>query len=226
MQQKDRDRLLVLITLLGCILLFIGFIKGTKFIPSWLLITICLILQQFYAIPKFVGGYYKMFGERIGFSRFIPIYNELSVMSPKSSVTYLILCVATLLCGLCSFINPATIGKVFGVKIALTWNNNCIIITILLFIILCIFRGVVYIKLFRDIQVRWSEYADYVNDKTNCFNKLFTFGEGVRFILLFIPLLRTIGIVYQLTTLDKLVKFGNYSEDDYEEEELEEELEK
>ena len=223
MQQKDRDRLLVLATLLGCLLLFFGFIKGVKYIPPYLLILVCIIIQQLYSIPKLVSGYYKMYGQYIGISRFIPVYNEMCIMSERKAGIYLTLCILTLLAGFSSFINPAKIGSVFGVAIALKWNNVMLVSTIFLFIVLCIFRGVVYIGVFRDIQIRWSEYAEYAYEKSTVFNNAMTLIEGVRYVLLFIPILRTIAITYQFNTLNKLVGYGNYEVDAEDEDTLEEE---
>lgn len=204
MDKKDKNSLLTLLYMGGLIGLAALFLFLGKQIKNVLLpFGVLLAIQQLYVIPKFVEKYRMLYGYETGFVKFIPVYNETLALSPLYANSYLVLSGLVILSLLGVFIDPNLVAKILPNEAVMNFSNMAIYCFILLVIILSAMRGIGYCKLVYDIQ---NQNENYTGVETN----LWDMTNIVSYVTVFIPGMRVLGLMYQLSTLTKLVDINNY----------------
>lgn len=202
MNKKDKEQILIVVFILAFILISIAFIVGTKIIPvKWIVVAV-LALQCLYLVPSIVKMYYEANGYQIGFTRFIPFWNQISIFPSKIALSTLITLIGTALAVGCIFI-PATIrANLFGEHFALNSGIYAIRLGAVFFIAYNIFVGVGYSHVFRDIKNMLAELSKSFVKTSKV--------EYVCYFLLFLPIIRGAGLSMFLDKLNKLVNLNHY----------------
>ena len=130
MNKKDKDKLFILAFILVYIGLFIAFCLGTVKIPfTWLIISV-LLIHYVILLPRADRLYYQVHESQIGCSRFIPIWNEISIFSGKWAIMSLISYVLVTLSALALFVPSSFLADYLGVcyvsmvHCSVSYNNN------------------------------------------------------------------------------------------------------
>lgn len=191
MSSKDKNGLIILATTVGLIILCVFFYFSTLAIPAWILAAGSLILQCFVCVPAVSEKYYKVYKSRIGMSRYVPLWNEISLMSSGVAVTVVIEVVVLVLTFIASRIPISVVGSVLGVQAGIQWGYNCVVIMIVLLIAL-------------DLTIGFGLSGVLKNVNRMLATELsirFTVIEGVYYLLAFIPCVR---VCFFVAVNDKL----------------------
>lgn len=217
MDSKDKNSLIFVGYGVALIALFLFVTKLSDTINALYILIAFLAAQQIYRIPKLVSYYYEMKGSEVGFERFIPIYNETLLMSKLYSTVYIVCSVGIALCVGGIYLLPK-VAKDFtfdGLSSILLTTDRLIYCAIFLVILLSFFRGLAYVELIKDVYYTNAEIMD--QDET----KLGICGR-ITYLLVFVPILRLLGILYLDNILQIVVDFVGYTEGDDDEEVYEE----
>lgn len=210
MLDKEKNTLLAYGYVIFILLGFFGIAYVSKLVPASIIIGLTVVVLYLYVIPTLIKRYYQMHGvgDSIGFSRFIPIYNEITVLSTGVAVMYVIFTVLTVLGIVSVFLQPAIVAKVFGDAIALQWANGAIVASIFFIIGLSIVKGIGFSAIAREIDRNIKKISNVDSDH---------FGDRFLiitiYILLFIPILRSISLGFLLDRINKIVLFDKITEE-------------
>ena len=218
MDNRDKRSIIMALYIVGFFGLAVLSFKFASKINALYLLGIFLLIQQVYRIPKLIEYYYEMKGSYIGFERYIPVYNETLVMNKMYSTVYLVGTVLIVASMGAIYLLPKisrnlTLDGLAGV---VSMTDKLIYLIIFLILVLSFMRGLGYVELLKDIYYTNAEIMD--RDET----KIGIFGVTA-YILVFIPILRVIGILYLDNLLQTIVDFVGYTEGEYGEDEYYEE---
>lgn len=197
----------VLFGFLYCLAVALGsflIIKGTKLIPSIVLIGGAILILYLYAIPEFYKKYYILADaeQHCNFTRFIPIYNQVMLFTPLIAKLYLGTILAVIFSWAMVFIKPTAITFLPS-NILMGWANGWIVIGLLLIVVNSIVQGLGYLELVKEIERDIKDVSGITKD--HAMDSIFIF---IQYLLLFIPVFRAISIVLQIGSLNKLVVFS------------------
>ena len=184
----------------------------TSNLSSYVIIGAFLLILYIYALPTFIKRYYKYHGvgDKIGISRFIPIYSELTIYSHPTAIAYLITLLVVILSGISMFIKPEIIAGVLGEKIAMEWSNYAIVIFMFAVVVWSIVKGIGFSALVREINSDLNYM--YIADGEKRYG-LDGIVVTIQYVVLFLPVFRAMGILLQLERLNKLVVINNITTD-------------
>lgn len=201
MNKSDKDKLFILLVLVLYIGITVLMIVGTSKISWELMIALVLAVEYLVVQPKLCRLYYKANNSKIGFSRFIPFWNEIAIFKSTDAVIALISYILVAASISTLFIPIETINQLFGDKFALNFGHNSIRVIAIAIIIMAIATGVGFVHVGAKIRKMHIEFT-----KSNA-----TLATGViANVLLFLPIIRTITLVGYLNILEKLVLFNDY----------------
>lgn len=211
MNRKDKDGFLILAFILGFIILFAFFNFITRRVYFIVLVGIIMAIQTFLVIPAICRYYYKLHDMEIGFSRFIPFYQELTIfpvtIAKVLAGLWLICLVLILLITLGS--HSGLIGAVLGLELVLKLENvfGDFIANILAILIIAsnVIIGLGFSKVKKDINRIDDEFSSIRVSKKRVSYVVYS-------ILLYIPIFRCVALGDMFNTLFKLVKLNNYSQ--------------
>lgn len=215
MNKSDKDKLLILLVIVLYIAMTVFFIRGTKRIPWYLIILSLVAIEYLIAQPRLCKLYYQANNQRIGFTRFIPFWNEVAIFEQVDAilalVSYLILALVFIL-----FFLPAdTVVSLLGEHIALNYGTYVIRAIFICLIVNSIIVGIGFLHVTRNIKIMHKTLTHgYANFSTGIITVVFGF----------LPIIRTLAVMNLMNALTKLVLFNNYHSDDNEVDQLEEEL--
>lgn len=215
MNKSDKDKLLILLVIVLYITMTVFFIRGTKKIPWYLIIVSLVAIEYLIAQPRLCKLYYQANNQQIGFTRFIPFWNEVAIFEQVDAilalVSYLILALVLIL-----FFLPAdTVVPLLGEHIALNYGTYVIRAIFICLVINTIIVGVGFLHVTRNIKIMHKTLTHgYSNFSTGIITVVFGF----------LPIIRTLAVMNLMNALTKLVLFNNYHGDDNEADQLEEEL--
>ena len=215
MNKSDKDKLLILLVIVLYIAMTVFFIRGTKKIPWYLIIVTLVAIEYLIAQPRLCKLYYQANNQRIGFTRFIPFWNEVAIFEQVDAiltlVSYLILALILIL-----FFLPAdTVVSLLGEHIALNYGTYVIRAIFICLVINTIIVGIGFLHVTRNIKIMHKTLTHgYSNFSTGIITVVFGF----------LPIIRTLAVMNLMNALTKLVLFNNYHGDDNEADQLEEEL--
>lgn len=215
MNKSDKDKLLILLVIVLYIAMTVFFIRGTKKIPWYLIIVSLVAIEYLIAQPRLCKLYYQANNQRIGFTRFIPFWNEVAIFEQVDAiltlVSYLILALILIL-----FFLPAdTVVSLLGEHIALNYGTYVIRAIFICLVINTIIVGIGFLHVTRNIKIMHKTLTHgYSNFSTGIITVVFGF----------LPIIRTLAVMNLMNALTKLVLFNNYHGDDNEADQLEEEL--
>lgn len=215
MNKSDKDKLLILLVIVLYIAMTVFFIRGTKKIPWYLIIVSLVAIEYLIAQPRLCKLYYQANNQQIGFTRFIPFWNEVAIFEQVDAiltlVSYLILALVLIL-----FFLPAdTVVSLLGEHIALNYGTYVIRAIFICLIINTIIVGIGFLHVTRNIKIMHKTLTHgYSNFSTGIITVVFGF----------LPIIRTLAVMNLMNALTKLVLFNNYHGDDNEADQLEEEL--
>ncbi len=215
MNKSDKDKLLILLVIVLYITMTVFFIRGTKKIPWYLIIVSLVAIEYLIAQPRLCKLYYQANNQQIGFTRFIPFWNEVAIFEQVDAilalVSYLILALVLIL-----FFLPAdTVVSLLGEHIALNYGTYVIRAIFICLVINTIIVGIGFLHVTRNIKIMHKTLTHgYSNFSTGIITVVFGF----------LPIIRTLAVMNLMNALTKLVLFNNYHGDDNEADQLEEEL--
>ena len=215
MNKSDKDKLLILLVIVLYIAMTVFFIRGTKRIPWYLIILSLVAIEYLIAQPRLCKLYYQANNQRIGFTRFIPFWNEVAIFEQVDAilalVSYLILALVFIL-----FFLPAdTVVSLLGEHIALNYGTYVIRAIFICLIVNSIIVGIGFLHVTHNIKIMHKTLTHgYANFSTGIITVVFGF----------LPIIRTLAVMNLMNALTKLVLFNNYHSDDNEVDQLEEEL--
>lgn len=215
MNKSDKDKLVILLVIVLYIAMTVFFIRGTKKIPWYLIILSLVAIEYLIAQPRLCKLYYQANNQQIGFTRFIPFWNEVAIFEQVDAilalVSYLILALVFIL-----FFLPAdTVVSLMGEHIALNYGTYVIRAIFICLIINSIIVGIGFLHVTRNIKIMHKTLTHgYANFSTGIITVVFGF----------LPIIRTLAVMNLMNALTKLVLFNNYHSDDNEVDQLEEEL--
>lgn len=214
MNKSDKDKLVILLVIVLYIAMTVFFIRGTKKIPWYLIILSLVAIEYLIAQPRLCKLYYQANNQQIGFTRFIPFWNEVAIFEQVDAilalVSYLILALVFIL-----FFLPAdTVVSLMGEHIALNYGTYVIRAIFICLIINSIIVGIGFLHVTRNIKIMHKTLTHgYANFSTGIITVVFGF----------LPIIRTLAVMNLMNALTKLVLFNNYHSDDNEVDQLEEE---
>ena len=101
MNKSDKDKLVILLVIVLYIAMTVFFIRGTKKIPWYLIILSLVAIEYLVAQPRLCKLYYQANNQQIGFTRFIPFWNEVAIFEQVDAilalVSYLVLALVFIL---------------------------------------------------------------------------------------------------------------------------------
>lgn len=211
MLEKERTTLVAFGYLFSMILAFFGVVVIGDYVPSALIISIVILILYLYIIPTFIKRYYQMHGvgDAIGISRFIPIYNEITILPFGVAIAYVITTILMILGLVSIFLKPEIVASVFGDAIAFQWANAAIVATMFFIITWSIVKGIGYVSLGVEISRNLKIITD--TRKTTLGDN---FLSVVQYVLLYIPVLRAIGLMLMLDKINKIVIYSKMTEED------------
>lgn len=215
MNKSDKDKLLILLAIVLYVAMTVFFVRGTKRIPWYLIILSLVAIEYLIAQPRLCKLYYQANNQQIGFTRFIPFWNEVAIFEQVDAilalVSYLILALVFIL-----FFLPAdTVVSLLGEHIALNYGTYVIRAIFICLIVNSIIVGIGFFHVTRNIKIMHKTLTHgYANFSTGIITVVFGF----------LPIIRTLAVMNLMNALTKLVLFNNYHSDDNEVDQLEEEL--
>lgn len=215
MNKSDKDKLLILLAIVLYVAMTVFFVRGTKRIPWYLIILSLVAIEYLIAQPRLCKLYYQANNQQIGFTRFIPFWNEVAIFEQVDAilalVSYLILALVFIL-----FFLPAdTVVSLLGEHIALNYGTYVIRAIFICLIVNSIIVGIGFLHVTRNIKIMHKTLTHgYANFSTGIITVVFGF----------LPIIRTLAVMNLMNALTKLVLFNNYHSDDNEVDQLEEEL--
>lgn len=176
---------------------------------GWAVPIMMVLIQQLYVLPAFMKGYWQSFSDEppTGAEVYIPFLNEAAVFSSETmqKVVYgLWVCVGGLVLITALPIIPLISNSV---STASSISFYLLVFAVILFVIICIIRGIAYLGVRKSI---YDKHAKYLGVR----------GQSPYFwafqMLYFIPIARSISLLLDIQILDKLTKFNDVENVDLE----------
>lgn len=195
LNKKEKGDMLALIAIIVGAVIFVSVSRASKILNPLALGILSLIIQYLVVVPCVVKRYYKVNAVEVGFSRFIPIYNETMLFTPPLAIASIISWVFVLL-GIASiFISPALLTRVFSEAVAFSWGDNAMRVTLALFIVNMIIRGIGYLRFMGAVNLLSLSCFGMKKSKSNTIVTVFQYCAG------FIPVVQIIPLLAQLDLL-------------------------
>lgn len=202
MSRKDRESLLIVAFFVACIaLVFVVFFTSRSINPIYLAGAL-VFMEVFIMFPIIDKWYYHAMSSKIGVSRFIPIWNELCLFSPKIATTTIVLWVVEAILFLFSLLNIEFYESFLGAHLAMNVTDFIIRGLIIVFIALAVVRG---IGLCQVCNATNRMVSDLLGVQYRI--KVTTI---LAYVSLFIPIVRITGIGLIYNNLIKLEKLNSY----------------
>lgn len=215
MNKSDKDKLVILLVIVLYIAMTVFFIRGTKKIPWYLIILSLVAIEYLVAQPRLCKLYYQANNQRIGFTRFIPFWNEVAIFEQVDAILALVSYLALALVFILFFLPADTVVSLMGEHIALNYGTYVIRAIFICLLINSIIVGIGFLHVTRNIKIMHKTLTHgYANFSTGIITVVFGF----------LPIIRTLAVMNLMNALTKLVLFNNYHSDDNEVDQLEEEL--
>lgn len=212
MNKNDKNSILIIVYVVALAALAFVFCNTTKFINPFWLGVIMVVTEVFYLYPKVVKNYWAVFPAEIGARRFIPVYNELCLFDSKSAIITTISWVIMLVVGGIFLMPLPWLSGIVGDIAALDLPYILLRILIVLLIVNCIYRGVLLLKVYKEVKEWHKDLYGY--------SKAMKLMDVFAVISLFLPLVKSIGLFKISSYLEILVDNGyvlEETEDEYEE---------
>lgn len=215
MNKSDKDKLVILLVIVLYIAMTVFFIRGTKKIPWYLIILSLVAIEYLVAQPRLCKLYYQANNQRIGFTRFIPFWNEVAIFEQVDAILALVSYLVLALVFILFFLPADTVVSLMGEHIALNYGTYVIRAIFICLLINSIIVGIGFLHVTCNIKIMHKTLTHgYANFSTGIITVVFGF----------LPIIRTLAVMNLMNALTKLVLFNNYHSDDNEVDQLEEEL--
>mgnify|MGYP000654652833 FL=1 len=215
MNKSDKDKLVILLVIVLYIAMTVFFIRGTKKIPWYLIILSLVAIEYLVAQPRLCKLYYQANNQQIGFTRFIPFWNEVAIFEQVDAILALVSYLVLALVFILFFLPADTVVSLMGEHIALNYGTYVIRAIFICLLINSIIVGIGFLHVTRNIKIMHKTLTHgYANFSTGIITVVFGF----------LPIIRTLAVMNLMNALTKLVLFNNYHSDDNEVDQLEEEL--
>lgn len=215
MNKSDKDKLVILLVIVLYIAMTVFFIRGTKKIPWYLIILSLVAIEYLIAQPRLCKLYYQANNQHIGFTRFIPFWNEVAIFEQVDAILALVSYLILALLFILFFLPADTVVSLMGEHIALNYGTYVIRAIFICLIINSIIVGIGFLHVTHNVKIMHKTLTHgYANFSTGIITVVFGF----------LPIIRTLAVMNLMNALTKLVLFNNYHSDDNEVDQLEEEL--
>lgn len=196
---KEKNSILIILYVLACIAFYFIFRYIGENVSAWIMFIIITAAQQVYVLPLFIKNTRTLYGYDTSPVRFIPVINEMQILSPMCAIATCLLTVLFVLGVSCIFIKPEILVNFLPYNMVSAWADRCIWFSIAIGVLLCIIRGAGYLAIVRGIEDKNAEFVGvHIKDK-------WSFVRLLGYTSLFIPGIRTLGLVLQLPVLNKIV---------------------
>lgn len=202
MSKKDKESLLIVCFLLGYVAIALVLYFTSQAINPYILAGMITLVQVFILHSAICKYYYEAMGASIGYSRFIPIYNEIAVMPPAIATTTLVLWVIACLLFLLSLVRVDVYSSLFGMHFGMNITFHLIQGLAGIYLVLLIVRG-----------IGWCKVTSKVQDLTcECYGirRKFKVTTALSYFAYFIPIGRAISMVFLYNNLHRLCKLNNF----------------
>ena len=217
-EKRQLQAILVILGLIGvCVVMFL--LIGGEFLwfstegligpYLWAVPIVILVVQQLYAIPRFLKGYWTLFSDEAPSTGdlYTPFVNENKILPSAGCKKFII--VAWVVVGVMilpnvlvligvSFLAEA-IGGLLGIGGMGDFTYYTLMIAIIAFVLLSLVRGAQYMVVRKEI---YNLHNKYIGTRGTGFVSWFYR------ILYFVPLVRTLSFLMEIQILDKLTKFN------------------
>jgi len=209
MNKSDKDKLVILLVIVLYIAMTVFFIRGTKKIPWYLIILSLVAIEYLVAQPRLCKLYYQANNQQIGFTRFIPFWNEVAIFEQVDAILALVSYLVLALVFILFFLPADTVVSLMGEHIALNYGTYVIRAIFICLLINSIIVGIGFLHVTRNIKIMHKTLTHgYANFSTGIITVVFGF----------LPIIRTLAVMNLMNALT------NYHSDDNEVDQLEEEL--
>lgn len=204
MFDNEKDSILAVgftLILIGAITLF--WIASSK-IPLAISFLILVAVLLVYIQPTFYKRYYNFLDRKADFTRFIPVYNEIGLFSKFYARLYMItlvvlaVAVMTLL-----LMDINVVANLFGDELAFRFPTIMLSISALALIVFCFVRGLAYMQVFNVISYNLYKLGGKENNSSNGLEKAIS---AIASLLMFLPVVRGIGMLSELRMLNNLAR--------------------
>lgn len=202
MNRKDKESLLIIAFLVSCIAVVALVSLTSRYISPLLLSGFLLVLQVFYLYPQICKYYYRALDAEIGWTRFIPIYNEIAILPSTIATVTIVLWVITGAFGLLSLISVDAYSAVFGQRIAMNMNYYMLRCLIVVYMLTLAVRGFGLCKVTNNVEFMLSDFASAAHR--------FKISTFLSYVLFFIPVIRIAALAFLYNKLHKLSNLNNY----------------
>lgn len=197
MSSRDKNKLIILGALIGCILISVFFIFATKAVPIWLVVGILVFLECFVLVPMVSSKYYEVHGMKDSWTRWIPIWNEIQIVDPKAAYGTLICGILAVLALVASKLPLDVVAKIFSLQTMFSWGSNCMVFSFIFLAVANLFLGLGIMGVLKSVNRRLIEKL----------NVRFNAGiEAVYCVLALIPFVRLGTLVTINQKLDSLIQ--------------------
>lgn len=202
MSKKDKESLLVVGFLLGYVAIALVLYFTVSAINPYILAAMVTAVQIFFLHPMICKYYYEVMGASIGYSRFIPVYNEIAVMPPVIAVITLVMWIIAGILFLLSLVNVDVYTSIFGAHFGMNITFHLFQGLIGVYVLLLIVRGIGWCKITSKVQDLLCE----------CYGtkRKFKVTTAFSYFAYFFPVGRAISMVFLYNNLYRLCKLNNF----------------
>lgn len=215
MSKKDKNSFIIIAFIMAYIALVILFRIGANTINPLLFCGITVALQFLVLMPIICKLYYEAHNCDAGFMRFIPLYNESMIFSPKLSMASLVLWIATIVFIALSFFDTSALEGILGRHLAMVFPMTMLKIGVILYIINNFVRSIGLLGVKREID---SIHAELTGSHHGA-----RITDVFQYVVFFIPILRVVGLLFVFDRLNKIVRLNGFKAGDTTDEDFVEE---
>lgn len=213
--KRDKESLIIaafiVVFIFGSVIL--NFV--TSSVNPAVVIGIVTLAEVFFIVPRVNKLYMEVLeADDNSFARFIPIWNELRIFSPKMFYACLALWIINAIVLLLSFVSGGFITRIFGEDFATVYTPYMLIAAAVIFLINSIVRGFAFCEIKRNVAEMNADLMG-VPEKVTPYSLFQSFT-------LFIPILRVVGLSLVSDRLYKLAELNGYNAQDGDNEFVEE----
>ena len=202
MSKKDKESLMLVGFLLGYVAIALILYFTVQSINPYILAGMIVLVQVFFLHPMICKYYYQAMGASIGYSRFVPIYNELAVMPPAIATTTLVLWIIAGMLFLLSLVSIDVYSAMFGMHVGMNLTFRLMQGLVVVYLILLTVRGIGWCKVTSKVQDLLCEFYGT--------RRKFKVTTALSYVAYFLPIGRAISMVFLYNNLHKLCKLNNF----------------
>lgn len=207
MNKSDKNKFKIAFYLIGSLIfiLLINFVF--KMMNPLYIIGSILVLQQVYIVPSVVSKFYK-FNSVVPnkIVLFIPMLNECQILNPAHSIIVIITGCMSYIFFILGLLDTSLFVGIIGESVGIDLPFYMIFCGFIFYVIMCIVRGLAYIKIHRHIDERQTEITG-ISSKVDAYSYI----SYAYYLFYMIPLFRIISLTFLSNKLLMMVTINKYN---------------